>query len=95
MRSPACSRQQVVFSCLQQAGERNISSSYSPNLAGAFLPSPVEEILLIFYYSRKGGLLINNIVGILGAAAMGFAKFAEFYELLIMGRFLIGVNCGE
>ena len=59
------------------------------------MPSPVEEILLIFYYSRKGGLLINNIVGILGAAAMGFAKFAEFYELLIMGRFLIGVNCGE
>ena len=55
----------------------------------------VEEILLIFYYSRKGGLLINNIVGILGAAAMGFAKFAESYELLIMGRFLIGVNCGE
>ena len=26
---------------------------------------------------------------------MGFAKFAESYELLIMGRFLIGVNCGE
>ena len=51
--------------------------------------------LIWFENYRKGGLLFNNIVGILGAAAMGFAKFAESYELLIMGRFLIGVNCGE
>ena len=40
-------------------------------------------------------MLINNIIGILGAASMGFAQFAESYELLIMGRFLIGINCGK
>jgi hypothetical protein len=39
--------------------------------------------------------LLNNVVGILGAAAMGCSKYLESYELLIMGRFLIGVNCGE
>ena len=44
---------------------------------------------------RKGGLLLNNIVGILGATAMGFSQLAESYELLIMGRYLIGVNCGK
>jgi hypothetical protein len=26
---------------------------------------------------------------------MGLAKFAESYELLIVGRFMIGVNCGR
>ena len=44
---------------------------------------------------RKGGLLLNNVVGIIGATAMGCSKYLESYELLIMGRFLIGVNCGK
>ena len=43
---------------------------------------------------RKGGLLLNNVVGIFGALAMGASKVSELYELLIMGRYLIGVNCG-
>eukprot|EP00095_Tigriopus_kingsejongensis_P005478 maker-scaffold491_size156641-snap-gene-0.27 protein:Tk05478 transcript:maker-scaffold491_size156641-snap-gene-0.27-mRNA-1 annotation:"glucose transporter isoform x" len=43
---------------------------------------------------RKGGLLINNVLGIGGALAMGMAKYAESYELLIVGRFVIGMNCG-
>ena len=43
---------------------------------------------------RKGGLLLNNIIGIIGALAMGSAKFVKSYEMLIAGRFLIGVNCG-
>ena len=46
-------------------------------------------------FGRKGGLLINNIVGIIAATAMVFSKFVTSYELLIIGRFLIGVNCGE
>ena len=44
---------------------------------------------------RKGGLLLNNVVGITGALAMGSSKGFESYELLIMGRYLIGVNCGK
>ena len=39
--------------------------------------------------------MLNNVVGIIGAAAMGCSKYLESYELLIMGRFLIGVNCGK
>ena len=50
---------------------------------------------LIFDFNRKGGLLLNNVVGILGALAMGASKVSELYELLIMGRYLIGVNCGK
>ena len=46
-------------------------------------------------FGRKGGLLINNIVGIVAAMAMVFSKYVTSYELLIVGRYLIGVNCGK
>ena len=39
-------------------------------------------------------MLVNNVMGLMGAIAMGMAKWAESYELLILGRFMIGVNCG-
>ncbi|XP_034254156.1 glucose transporter type 1 isoform X6 [Thrips palmi] len=45
-------------------------------------------------FGRKGGLLLNNVMGVGGACLMGFAKLAHSYELLFLGRFLIGVNCG-
>ena len=44
---------------------------------------------------RKGGLLISNIVGITAAIVMVFSKDVKSYELLIVGRYLIGVNCGK
>lgn len=43
---------------------------------------------------RKGGLLVNNILGISGGCLMGFTKFLKSYEMLFLGRFIIGVNCG-
>ena len=46
-------------------------------------------------FGRKGGLLVNNLVGIIAALAMAFSKHVTSYELLILGRFLIGVNCGK
>lgn len=44
---------------------------------------------------RKGGLLLNNVLGIAGACLMGFTKVSHSYEMLFLGRFIIGVNCGE
>jgi len=52
-------------------------------------------VIIFLLLSRKGGLLLNNVVGIIGALAMGSSKYLESYELLIIGRFLIGVNCGK
>lgn len=43
---------------------------------------------------RKGGLMFNNFIGVFGAVAMGCSKFLASYELLIIGRYLIGINCG-
>ena len=46
-------------------------------------------------FGRKGGLLLNNVVGIAGACLMGFTKVVNSYELLFLGRFVIGINCGK
>ncbi|XP_055930154.1 glucose transporter type 1-like isoform X2 [Argiope bruennichi] len=45
-------------------------------------------------FGRKGGLLVNNILGIIGAALMGSSKISHSIEILVVGRFIIGVNCG-
>ncbi|XP_065347438.1 glucose transporter type 1 isoform X5 [Cloeon dipterum] len=45
-------------------------------------------------FGRKGGLLLNNFLGIGGACLMGVTKIAHSYEILFLGRFIIGVNCG-
>jgi len=44
---------------------------------------------------RKGGMLLNNVFALLGAALLGSAKYFDMYYLLILGRIVIGFNCGE
>ena len=44
---------------------------------------------------RRRGLLLNNLIGIGGAVLMGFSNISGSYEMLILGRLVIGVNCGE
>ena len=39
-------------------------------------------------------MLFNNVLAVLGGALMGLAKAAASYELLILGRFLIGAYSG-
>jgi len=43
---------------------------------------------------RKGGLLLNNILVVVGAVLMGVAKSAGSYQMLIAGRLVIGINAG-
>lgn len=43
---------------------------------------------------RKRGLTYNNILAMLAAALMSSSRWAASYELLIFGRFLIGINAG-
>lgn len=45
-------------------------------------------------FGRKGGLLLNNVFGIAGGCLMGFTKISHSYEILFLGRFIIGLNCG-
>lgn len=45
-------------------------------------------------FGRKGGLLLNNVLVILATISEGAAKSAGSYEMIILGRFLIGINSG-
>ena len=46
-------------------------------------------------FGRKGGLLINNIFVFIATGFMGFSKTFGSYEMLIIGRFFIGLNSGN
>lgn len=43
---------------------------------------------------RKQGLLYNNVIVLIACPLMAGAKFMASYELLIVGRLLIGINAG-
>lgn len=45
-------------------------------------------------FGRKMGLLGNQILGILGGILMWTSESASSYEMLIIGRFVIGIHCG-
>ncbi|KAK2586883.1 hypothetical protein KPH14_009820 [Odynerus spinipes] len=45
-------------------------------------------------FGRKGGLLLNNILVFLTVLFEGLAKPVKSYEMIIAGRFLIGINSG-
>ena len=43
---------------------------------------------------RKWGLIYNNVLVVIAAACMGLSKASGYYELLIVGRFFIGLASG-
>jgi len=45
-------------------------------------------------FGRKGGLLLNNLFALIGGVLEGFAMMAGSYEMVIAGRFFVGINCG-
>ncbi|XP_063171996.1 solute carrier family 2, facilitated glucose transporter member 11-like isoform X2 [Candoia aspera] len=46
------------------------------------------------WLGRKGALLMNNVLALLAATLMGASFPTGLFELLIVGRFLIGMNTG-
>ncbi|KAK3577353.1 hypothetical protein CHS0354_008451 [Potamilus streckersoni] len=46
------------------------------------------------FFGRKFGLIINNLIGIAAAVMMYISRTAGAYEVIIAGRFLVGINCG-
>ncbi|XP_012582167.1 PREDICTED: solute carrier family 2, facilitated glucose transporter member 4 isoform X2 [Condylura cristata] len=46
------------------------------------------------WLGRKRAMMVNNILAVLGGTLMGLANAASSYEMLILGRFLIGAYSG-
>ncbi|XP_048242743.1 glucose transporter type 1-like [Haliotis rufescens] len=46
------------------------------------------------YFGRKNGSLINAVIGIGAAALLYFGRMAATYEMIIVGRLVVGFNCG-
>lgn len=60
---------------------------------GGMIGCPLASWMLETY-GRKNAILVNAVIGVVGAALMGFSKLANSVEMIIIGRFIIGVNCG-
>ncbi|KAF7248336.1 Solute carrier family 2, facilitated glucose transporter member 3 [Varanus komodoensis] len=50
--------------------------------------------LFVNRFGRRNSMLLVNILAIAGGLLMGFSKLARAVEMLIIGRFIIGVFCG-
>ncbi|XP_046364522.1 glucose transporter type 1-like [Haliotis rufescens] len=46
------------------------------------------------YFGRKNGSLINAVIGIGAAALLYFSRMTASYEMIIVGRLVVGFNCG-
>ena len=45
-------------------------------------------------FGRKRGLLYTQVFSLLGAILMGSCKAANSYEILVLGRILVGISAG-
>lgn len=43
---------------------------------------------------RRNSMLMINLLAFVSAVLMGFSKLGKSFEMLILGRFVIGVYCG-
>nr|XP_008114103.1 PREDICTED: solute carrier family 2, facilitated glucose transporter member 9 isoform X1 [Anolis carolinensis]XP_008114104.1 PREDICTED: solute carrier family 2, facilitated glucose transporter member 9 isoform X1 [Anolis carolinensis] len=58
-------------------------------LVGALIVTPTVK-----YFGRKRTLLLNNIFAIVAALLMAFSHLAGFMEMMIVGRFIMGIDGG-
>uniref|UniRef100_A0A8C2Y8H3 Solute carrier family 2 member 1 n=1 Tax=Coturnix japonica TaxID=93934 RepID=A0A8C2Y8H3_COTJA len=50
--------------------------------------------LFVNRFGRRNSMLMSNILAFLAAVLMGFSKMALSFEMLILGRFIIGLYSG-
>ncbi|XP_016077724.1 PREDICTED: solute carrier family 2, facilitated glucose transporter member 1 [Miniopterus natalensis] len=50
--------------------------------------------LFVNRFGRRNSMLMINLLAFLSSVLMGFSKLGKSFEMLILGRFIIGVYCG-
>ncbi|XP_078409061.1 solute carrier family 2, facilitated glucose transporter member 11-like [Cetorhinus maximus] len=60
---------------------------------GGLVGAQIAAIITV-KYGRKKSLLCNDIVAIMAAIIMGFSKMARSFEMIVIGRFMSGINTG-
>ncbi|XP_005729793.1 solute carrier family 2, facilitated glucose transporter member 1 [Pundamilia nyererei] len=50
--------------------------------------------LFVNRLGRRNSMLMANILAFISAVLMGFSKMAKSWEMLIVGRFVVGLYCG-
>lgn len=50
--------------------------------------------LFVNRFGRRNSMLIVNVLAFISAALMGFSKLAKSWEMLIIGRFIVGLYSG-
>ncbi|XP_034288731.1 solute carrier family 2, facilitated glucose transporter member 9-like isoform X1 [Pantherophis guttatus] len=58
-------------------------------LLGALIVTPAVK-----YFGRKRTLLLNNVFAIVAALFMAFSLLAGILEMIILGRFIMGIDGG-
>uniref|UniRef100_A0A3P8T557 Solute carrier family 2, facilitated glucose transporter member 4 n=1 Tax=Amphiprion percula TaxID=161767 RepID=A0A3P8T557_AMPPE len=61
---------------------------------GGMLSSFCVGFLLVCVSSRRKAMLINNLFAFIGGSMMGMSKLCRSFEMMILGRFIIGAYCG-
>lgn len=46
-------------------------------------------------FNRKGAVIINNILGVLGAVLFVSSRYAGSVEMLLLARLVVGLSSGE
>ena len=67
---------------------------YQSSMSGTFKETH-PKTLSVSLFHRKKCLLLNNFVAIFGAVLMLLSQRARSFEMIMVGRFLYGINSGS
>ncbi|XP_031762189.1 solute carrier family 2, facilitated glucose transporter member 3 isoform X1 [Xenopus tropicalis] len=81
----------------KEISESLLTSLWSLSVAIFSVGGMVGSLSVGFFanrFGRRNAMLLVNVAAIVGGVFMGFSKLAWSPEMLIIGRFIIGIFCG-
>ena len=102
LNSPQAKVEQFLNESFKKRYDRDLSSdqvsTFFSIAVSAFLVGGMVGALsggwVAEKFGRKRGLIYTQLFSLLGAVFMGFCKSASSYEMLVIGRVLVGISAG-